>query len=205
MRWPLGHLTWPLNLQNKKTKKKQTKTPTKTNKEGLGQVRWPFGATWPLTPPENTQKTKNKKDTENQKKTTKKNKNTQKWAFQLSVIFSLFWWVSKFSLFWQLGQNVRTQKHYKNRGFSNPFFGKQFCVTKRSFLEKNKNKSRNSSYHFVLPFSSLSTTKTHKNQLKPLFLLCLANLKKERFQNFNLKHRKLKSPIFAPFFEKGNC
>ena len=40
---------------------------------------------------------------------------------------------------------------------------------------------------------------------EPYFHSVLANLKQENFQMLNLKHRKLKNPDFAPFFEKeGN-
>ena len=54
---------------------------------------------------------------------------------------------------------------------------------------------------FFLPFFLFQ--KKHKNLLKPLFYSVLANLKKEKFRKINLKHRNLKNPIFAPFFEKG--
>ena len=37
----------------------------------------------------------------------------------------------------------------------------------------------------------------------PYFYSILTNLKNQNFQILNLKHRKLRNPIFAPFFEKG--
>ena len=59
---------------------------------------------------------------------------------------------------------------------------------------------------FQLSFSfclfSLSTTKNTKISWNPYFYSVLTNLKKENFQILNLKHRKLKNPIFAPFFWK---
>ena len=92
------------------------------------------------------------------------------------------------------------KKHYKNRGFSNPFFGKQFWVTKRPFLDQ-KNPNPEIPVIIFLPFSSLTTTKNTKVSWNPYFYSVLANLKKN-FQNLNSKHRKLKNPIFAPFFWK---
>ena len=96
----------------KKKKKKQTKKQTKKNKEGLG---------------------KNKKIKQN-----KKNKKYQKMSFSvISQKFIVFCWVSKKSLFLTTWPRKRAPpKHYKNRGFSTPILGKQFCVTKRPFLDK---------------------------------------------------------------------
>ena len=53
-----------------------------------------------------------------------------------------------------------------------------------------------------LPCSYLSKTKNTKICWNPNFYDVLANLKKEDFPKINLKHRKLKNPIFAPFFWK---
>ena len=64
--------------------------------------------------------------------------------------------------------------------------------------------SRNSSYHFCL-FSSPSTTEDLKICWKPYFIITISVLASQtnNFQNLNIKHRKLKNPVFAPFFEKG--
>ena len=66
-----------------------------------------------------------------------------------------------------------------------------------------KPKSRNSNYHLFLPVFFSFNNKEHKKSLKPLFESVLANLKKENFQNLNLKHWKKKKKKIAPFFEKG--
>ena len=94
------------------------------------------------------------------------------------------------------------KKHYKNRGFSNPFCGKQFWVTKRPFLDKKKPNPEIPVIICFLPFSSLATTKNTKISWNPYFYSVLANLKKENFECLNSKHRKLGNPIFAPFFWK---
>ena len=109
--------------KERKGKKNKTK-----NKGGGFIAKWggPSGhLTW------------NKKRKKKKKKTRNKHNNTpppQK-KKKLSIIsrFFFFWWVSKISLFWQLGQKARTQKTPKNRGFSNPIFGKQFCVKQPIF------------------------------------------------------------------------
>ena len=121
----------------------------------------------------------------------------------ISQKFLIFWWVSKNFPFLTTWPRKRAPpKHYKNRGFSTPIFEKQLCATKRPFLDKKKRKFINSSYHFFLPFSSLSTTKNTKICRNHYFYCVLANLKKDTFPKFNLKQRNLKNPIFAPFFRK---
>ena len=64
---------------------------------------------------QNNTKTTQKKQKEKIWKTHKKKpKTTQKWAFQLSVIFSsLLGGCPKFGFFDNLAQKVRTLKHYK--------------------------------------------------------------------------------------------
>ena len=121
-------------------------------------MRWPFGPPH-LTLKPSKKKTKNKKKKNKkerkkrkQRKQRKKHKKYQKRAFQLSVNFFFFLvGVQNFPFLTTWPKKRAPQKHYKNKGFSNPFFGKQFCVTKRPFLDK-KTKSRNSNYHVVLPF-----------------------------------------------------
>ena len=68
---------------------------------------------------------------------------------------------------------------------------------------RKKHKSRNFSHHFIVAFFfSFNSKKTPKLAETPIFK-CFGKPKKENFQKMNLKHRKLKNPIFAPFFEKG--
>ena len=66
-------------------------------------MRWPFGPPHlTLKPSQKNKETKNKEKKSKKKqkgKKTKKHKNAKKRAFQLSVKFFFFWWVSKISLF----------------------------------------------------------------------------------------------------------
>ena len=158
-------------------------------------MRWPFG------PPHLTLKPSQK----NTKRKHKKEKKYQKRASQSSVnFFFSFWWVSKISLFWQLGQKSAHPKNTIKIG-----------VSENNFL-KSSSESRNRHFWpnpeipviiFFL-FSSLSTKNTEISW-NPYFYSVLANPPKEKFENLNLKNRKLKNPIFAPFFWKGlfleNC
>ena len=209
----LGHLTWPLTLQKYKKQKKTTKK-TKKKKEGGFRAKWrgPSGhLTWPLNPPKQTQKQKKKqrKKRKNkktrQKRSPKKNsKNTQKLAFQLSVkIFFFFGWLFKISLFWHLGPESAHPKNTIKIGVSGPFFfGKQMCVTKRPFLDQKKPKFINFSYHFFCLFLLFQQQKNPTIAETPIFIVFLANQKKDNFQKKNLKHWKLKKPNFAPLFWK---
>ena len=145
MRWPSGppHLTLK---PSKKTKQKKTKKKNKTKN--------------------NTKKQK--------KRPRKKKKKTQKYPKKSFSVISqnfLFFWqgIQKLPFFDTLAQKTRTQKHYKNRGFSLFFFGKKLCVTKRPFLDKKNPNSEIPVIIFFLPFFSFKNKK-HKNLLKPLFL-----------------------------------
>ena len=96
--------------------------------------------------------------------------------------------------------------HPKNTikaGVSATHFVESSSESRNGHFWTKKAKSRNSSYHFFFAFFFSYNNKKHTNQLNPYFYSVLANLKKEKFQNLNLKHRKLKNPIFAPLFEKG--
>ena len=141
-------------------------------------MRWPFGPPH-LTLKPSKKKTKQKKTTKNNKKTTKKNqerkskkhKNTKKRAFQLSVkIFFFLTGYPKIAFFDTLAQKTRTQKHYKNRGFSLFFVGKKLCVTKRPFLGK-KTQIQKFQLSFISCLFSLSKTKTQKSAETPTFIL----------------------------------
>ena len=66
-------------------------------------------------------------------------KSTPKKLFSYQSIFPfVFGGRPKFHFFSQLVQKRAPPKHYKNRGFSKTFFGKQLCVTKRPFLDNAK-------------------------------------------------------------------
>ena len=141
-------------------------------------MRWPFG------PPHLTLKPSKKQNQKNKHKKEKKHKKYQKLAFQVSVKFSFFWWVSKISFFDTLTQKRVPKKHYTNRGFSTVFL-KNRCASRNGHFWTKKPKTRDSSYHLFLPFSSLSTTnnnKKHKKCAKTLFYSVLGNLKKRIFK-----------------------
>ena len=148
MRWPFGppHLTLkPSKIKSKKNKTKQ-KQNKKTNKEGLGPSEVALRATShdPSTL-QKKQKTKNNKTKKKEPTKTKKTRKNQKYSkMSFSVISEnfLFFWlgVQNIPFFTTWPKKRAHKKHYKNRGFRPPFFGKQLCVTKRPFLDqKNQN------------------------------------------------------------------
>ena len=100
-------------------------------------MRWPFGPPHlTLKPSKKNKETKNKKKSKTQKqkkkkkqKKRKKPKNTKmpkKELFSYQSNFLFLVGVQNFPFFDNLAKKHAPQKHYKNRGFSNPFFGKQF-------------------------------------------------------------------------------
>ena len=145
MRWPFGppHLTLKPSKKNKTKKTKQKTTQKKTKKK------------------------------KNQERKRKKHKNTKKRAFQLSVkIFLFLTGYPKIAFFDTLAQKTRTQKHYKNRGFSLFFFGKKLCVTKRPFLDKKKTQIQKFQLSFFfLPFFLFQKQKTQKSAETPIFIV----------------------------------
>ena len=121
----------------------------------------------------------------------------------ISENFFFFGWVSKISLFWQLGpKSAHPKKHYKNKGFQQPFSGTKHMRHETAIFGPKKTKFINSNYHLFCLFSSLSTTENTNNCWNPYLYSVLTNLKQENFQNLNLKHWKLKNPIFELLFEK---
>ena len=136
MRWPFG----PPHLTLKHEKEKQKKTKKKKEKR------------------------KKRETKENKGKNKKKTKIPKKELFSYQSIFSfIFWCVSKISLFLTTWPKKRAPKrHYKNRGFGNPFFGKQFCVTKRPCLDKKTNPEIPVIIFLGLFFFSFNNKK-HKN------------------------------------------
>ena len=82
-----------------------------------------------------------KNENKKQNKTKEKKKHTKipKNIFSvISQMFPFFGGCPKLPFFDNLAKKRAPKKHYKNRGFSNPFCGKQFWVTKRPFLDKKK-------------------------------------------------------------------
>ena len=98
-------------------------------------MRWPFGPPHlTLKPSKKTKKQKTKKiknkKTEKKQKKGKKNKKTQKCQKKsfsvISQIFLFLVGVQNFPFLTTWPKKRAPKNHYKNRGFSNPFFGKQF-------------------------------------------------------------------------------
>ena len=176
MRWPFGppHLT--LKPSKKKQKAKKTKKQKQIKKRSKNKRK---------------QRTKNKEITKIPKE-----------LFSYQSIFSFFWWVSKISLFWQLDPKSAHPKNTIKIGVSATHFVENSSESRNGHFWTKKAKSRNSSYHYFGPFPSFTTTKNTKLSWNPYFYSVLTDLKKDNFQNLNLKHRKLKNPIFAPFFWK---
>ena len=187
MRWPFGppHLTLKPSKKKKNTKK-TTKKQKQKNKGGF-RAKWggPLGhLTWPLNPPkkQNTKKQKknktkktqkNRKKNQNKERKSKKHKNTKKKSFSVISQNFLFFWqgIQKLPFFDTLAQKTRTQKHYKNRGFSLFFFGKKLCVTKRPFLDKKTQIQKFQLSFFFLPFFSFKNKKTQKSAETPIFIV----------------------------------
>ena len=130
-------------------------------------MRWPFG------PPHLTLKPSKKNQT---KKTTQKKIKKEipkKKRFSYQSKFFYFDGVSKNCPFltpWPTGQaqKTRTQKHYKNRGFS--LFLEKLCVTKRPFLDKKNPNSEIPIIIFCL-FFSFKNKKTQKSAETPIFIV----------------------------------
>ena len=144
-------------------------------------MRWPFGPPHLTLKPSKKKKKRNKKQKKKQKKTNKKNqkkerksKKTQKYQKKsFSVIsqnFLLFWvGVQKLPFFDNLAQKMRTQKHYKNRGFSLFFLEKSYASRNGHFWTKKTQIHKFQLSFFFASFFSFKNKK-HKNLLKPLFL-----------------------------------
>ena len=114
----------------------------------------------------------------------------------------LFWWVSKISLFFDnLAQKTRTPK---TLGVSAHQFLKNGYASRNGHFWTKKTQIQKFQLSFFTYFLLFQQQK-HKKCWNPYFYSVLTNPKKEDFQNLNLKHWKLKNPIFAPFFGKGLC
>ena len=144
-------------LKAKKGKRNKTRKPSKKKHNKKHKKK-------------KNKKEKNKKD----KKKTKNKKKTQKYQkkelFSYQSFFSFLMGVqnSPFLATWL--KKRAPKKPNKNGGFSNPFFEKQFCVTKRPFLDKNP--IQKFLLSLFLRFSSLSTannTKMSRNLIFTVF------------------------------------
>ena len=189
MRWPFGppHLTLKPSKKNK-TQKNKKKNKTKKTKQ---------------------KNTKKNKKNQNKERKSKKHKNPQKRAFQLSIKIFFFDRVSKNCLFLTPWPRKRAPKNTIELRVSAYFFWKEVMRHETAIFGQKKPQIINSSYHFFLPFFSLSKTKNTIICWNPYFYSVLANPKKDNFPKINLKHRNLKNPIFAPIFWKrlflDNC
>ena len=148
-------------------------------------MRWPFGPPHLTLKPSKKTKQKKQKKKQNKKqhkknkkkeKPRKKKKKTQKYQKKSFSVISqnfLFFWqgIQKLPFFDTLAQKTRTQKHYKNRGFSLFFFGKKLCVTKRPFLDKKNPNSEIPVIIFFLAFFLFQKQKTQKSAETPIFIV----------------------------------
>ena len=153
-------------------------------------MRWPFGR--PLNPPK-----KNKNKTKKREK--KNTKISQKKLFSYQSIFSFYFGgCPKFSFLTTCPKTRASPKNTIRKWVSDKFL-RNSDVSRNGHFGPTQPKSGNSSNHF-LSFFFLFQQQKHKNALKPLFYSVLAKPKKRDFSKIISKHRKLKNPIFAPFF-----
>ena len=137
-----------------------------------------------------------------EKKKQKKQQKTKKELFSYQYIF-LFWWVSNISFLTTCPKSAHPQNTIRIGVSENKFLKKQLCVTKRP-LWTQKTQTQKFQLSLFCPFSTLSTTKnTQQCSETPILIVFWQSQKNEIFQKFNPKHRNLKNPTFAPFFEKG--
>ena len=81
--------------------------------------------------------------------------------FSYQSIFSFLVGVQNFPFLTTWPKKRAPKKHYKNGGFSNPFFGEQFCVTKRPCLDKKSQIQK-----FQLPFFAFFFSCNNKKHKK---------------------------------------
>ena len=142
-------------------------------------MRWPFGPPHLTLKP--SKKNKKKKKTKKKKKKQKKENKGQKNKEITKIPKKSFSVISQFFLFLVGVQNFpflttwpkkrAPKKHYKNRGFSNPFCGKQFWVTKRPFLDKKSQIQKFQLSFFFCLFLLLQQQKTQKLAETPIFIV----------------------------------
>ena len=146
-----------------KMKKGEAQKGLRRNKGSHSKInkKWPFQGGKQVSSIISKEREGNKKNKQiKPSKRTKKHQNTKKELFNYQ---SIFWWVSKISLLWQLRQKGALPK---NRGFGKAFFEKEICVTKWPFLDQKPNP-----WILVIIFclfSSLATTKIYKLAETPI-------------------------------------
>ena len=167
-------------------------------------MRWLFRPPHLTLKPSKTKNHKNKRNKKKKKQAKKQEKtqNTKKRAFQLSMKFFVFWWVSNISFLTTWPRKRAPPKHYKNwggGGSANFFLKKQMRHETAIFGPKKQ------IHKFQLSFFCLFllfwTTKTQQIAETPNFYSVLANIEK-RFQTLNLKQRNLnwkKNQFLHPF------
>ena len=138
-------------------------------------MRWPFG------PPYLTLKTKNKqtnqKANKNEKEETKRTQ-YQKMSFSvISQFLVLLVGVQNFPFLTTWPKKRVPKKHCKIWVFSNPFFGKQSCITKPPVLDQ-KTQNQTFQLSFLGAFFFSFNNKRHTNALKPLFSKCFSKPKR---------------------------
>ena len=112
----------------------------------------------------------------------------------------IFWWVSKNSLFWQLGpQNAHPQNTIKIGVSAHRFLKNSYASRNAHFWTKKPNPEI--PVIIFLPIFFSCNSKEHKQLLKPLFYSVFANLKKE-FSKYKLKTLKIEKPNFCTLFSK---
>ena len=131
MRWPFGppHLTLK---QKQKTKHKKQKTKNKKQKTKKAK-----------------EKTKTQKNIIKTRKTSKTPKYPKRSFSVISQSF-LFWWGSKISLLWQLGQKSAHPKNAIKLGLQQSIFWEKRCAWQNGHFWTKKPKTKDSSYQFFL-------------------------------------------------------
>ena len=106
---------------------------------------------------------KERKEKKAQKQKTQKYQKKELVSYQSNFSFVLGG-CPKFPFLTTCPKKRAPKHHYKNRGFSKAFFGKKTDMRhETAIFGQTKPKSRNSSYHFFLPFSSLFSNTKHPN------------------------------------------
>ena len=120
-------------------------------------MRWPKGPPHLTLKPSKIKQKQKQKLQKTQKKNKKHKKTPQNELFKYQSIFCFFWWVSKISLFWQLGPKSPPPLKI---GVSATHFLKTDLRHKTAIFGPQNPKTRNSSYHFLPFFFSFNNKNT---------------------------------------------
>ena len=146
-------------------------------------MRWPFGPPHLTLKPSKKNKTKKKKTKQKTTQKKPKNRKTKKEKEKNTKIpkKELFSYQSKFSFFLTgypkiaffdtLAQKTRTQKHYKNRGFSLFFLERSYASRNGHFWTKKTQIQKFQLSFFFLPFFLFQKQKTQKSAETPIFIV----------------------------------